>query len=159
MPSLKWDCEFAIGTFSTIHDETRVAKLSQAIRELELHKHKRDIEFVAAEALLYCHDTLTVDDLKDHEIISRLQDSIYILETKAPDQGLLFGAWFAFYVENYERSRHLLEILLSKNRSNVGAIVCRGWVELLSSAQKVSSEYKENSYGTQGKNTRTSSLI
>eukprot|EP00947_MAST-08B_sp_MAST-8B-sp1_P006241 g6241.t1 len=101
--------------------------VSEAIRELEDVRQRRETEFPATCQLIYLHKKA---DVQDHSAIRELEGQLSGARSRANTRGLLLAGNFYCIVGQTEEARELAVRILRDEPNNTSALTLHGWVDL-----------------------------
>lgn len=101
--------------------------VTEAIREVEMVKDRREISFAAHMALIFYHDHCRI---VDNEAISQLKFSSESVESQASDKDLMNAALFFLHVNELKRASKTIQKVIDSNPNNLNAVAVKGWVYL-----------------------------
>ena len=101
--------------------------VTEAIRELEMVKERREISYAAHMALIYYHDHCRI---VDRDAIENLKFTAETAESQASDKDLLNAALFFLHVNELKRASKTIQKVIDSNPNNLNAVAVKGWVYL-----------------------------
>ncbi len=101
--------------------------VTEAIRELDYVKERREISYAAHMALIYYHDHCRI---VDRDAIENLKFSSETAETQASDKDLWNAALFFLHVNELKRASKTIQKVIDSNASNLNAVAVKGWIYL-----------------------------
>jgi tetratricopeptide repeat protein 21B len=101
--------------------------VTEAIRELEYVKDRREISYAAHMALIYYHDHCRIPD---RDAIDTLKFAAETAEGQASDKDLMHAAMFFLHVEKLKRASQTIQKVLDSNPNNLNAVAVKGWIYL-----------------------------
>jgi len=101
--------------------------VTEAIRELEYVKDRREISYAAHMALIFYHEHCRI---VDRETVDTLKFSSEGIESSASDKDLFNAALFFLHVNELKRASKTIQKVIDSNPSNLNAVSTKGWVYL-----------------------------
>jgi len=101
--------------------------VTEAIREIEMVKDRREISYAAHMALVYYHDHCRI---VDKDAIENLKYNGENIESSASDKDLLHTALFFLHVGELKRASKSIQRVIDNNSANLNAISVKGWIYL-----------------------------
>lgn len=101
--------------------------VTEAIREIEMIKERREISYAAHMALMFYHDHCRI---VDWETIDHLKFSAESIENQASDKDLLHASMFFLHVNELKWASQTITRVIENNNANLNAISVKGWIYL-----------------------------
>lgn len=101
--------------------------VTEAIREIEMIKDRREISYAAHMSLMFYHDHCRI---VDKDAIESLKFASENIEGTASDKDLLHAALFFLHVNELKRASKTIQRVIDNNNSNLNAISVKGWIYL-----------------------------
>ena len=101
--------------------------VNEAIRELTRVQDRREVQYAAAQALIYYHERCRNID---QEAIDTFVLTMDEREEQANDRDLITTACFLWHISQFKKAGQVINKCLESNSANLGAQAVRGWIYL-----------------------------
>lgn len=101
--------------------------INEAIRELTRVQDRREVQYAAAQALIFYHERCRNID---QEAIDTFVLTLDEREEMANDRDLITAASFLQHISQFKKAGQIISRCLEQNSANLGAQAVRGWIYL-----------------------------